>query len=377
MTVQKKKILTVVGTRPEAIKMAVLIKKLSADERFDHRLCLTGQHREMMDVVISFFDLHADYDLDLMKPNQDLYDITSGVALGMRGVLDDYKPDLVLVHGDTTTAFIAALSAFYKKIPVGHVEAGLRTYDFDNPFPEEANRVLISRLATWHFAPTASNHKNLSNELVNLDSIFVTGNTVIDALKHAAEKVQAFSHKVSDKKIVEAFSSGKKIVLITGHRRENFGEKIKNISEAIKYLAQKYEDIFFIYPVHLNPNIKKPVLSILSGFKNIILTEPLDYHDFVFAMKNSWLILTDSGGIQEEAPALGIPVLVMRENTERPEAVDSGTVKLVGSSRQTIIENFQSLIENSTVYNNMKKAINPYGDGQSSEKIIEFLAKNL
>lgn len=354
--------------------MAVLIKKLSADKRFDHRLCLTGQHREMMDVVISFFDLKADYDLDLMKPNQDLFDITSGVALGMRGVLDDFKPDLVLVHGDTSTAFIASLSAFYKRIPVGHVEAGLRTFNLDNPFPEEANRVLISRLATWHFAPTASNHKNLIRENVAPGSILVTGNTVIDALKHAAEKVQEFSPKVSDKKMIDAFSSGKKIVLITGHRRENFGDKIKNISEAIKYLADQHEDIFFIYPIHLNPNIKGPVLSILSGIKNIILTDPLDYHDFVYAMKKSWLILTDSGGIQEEAPSLGIPVLVMRENTERPEAVDAGTVKLVGSSMQTIVDNFQNLIENPTVYDNMKRAINPYGDGHTSAMIVEFLA---
>jgi len=371
--VHKKKILTVIGTRPEAIKMAVLIQKLNADSSIEHKLCLTGQHREMLDVVIAFFKIKADYDLNLMKPNQDLFDITSGVTLGMREVLQDFQPDLVLVHGDTSSAFVTALTCFYQKIKVAHIEAGLRTFNMNNPFPEEANRVLISKLATWHFAPTENNASNLRSEGIKESHIIITGNTVIDALQFAAEKIKTFSDAVEDKTLDSIFSSGKKIVLITGHRRENFGEKIQNICLAIKKLAIKNPDIFFVYPVHLNPNIQEPVLQILSGIENVKLTHPLDYPDFVYAMKKSWMILTDSGGVQEEAPSLGVPVLVMRDNTERPEAVDAGTVKLVGASENAIVENVQSLIQDPSIYQAMKKAINPYGDGKATDRIVEFL----
>jgi UDP-N-acetylglucosamine 2-epimerase (non-hydrolysing) len=380
-----KKILIVFGTRPEAIKMAPVIKELQKDKnKFKSKICVTAQHREMLDQVLEIFDIKPDYDLNIMKPNQDLYDTTSNILLKMKNVLNDFKPDLILVHGDTTTTFATTLAAFYKKIDVGHVEAGLRTGNVYSPWPEEANRKLTGAVAKYHFAPTNTAKENLLKEGIKKENIIVTGNTVIDALFLVLKKIK--KDKNLEKKIIKEINSktnsqfsilNSQFILITGHRRENFGQGFINICEAIKDLAIKYPKMNFIYPVHLNPNVRKPVNEILSSLKNVFLIEPLDYLPFVYLMSKSYLILTDSGGIQEEAPSLGKPVLVMREATERPEAVKAGTVKLVGTNKDKIIKEVSKLIENRDEYEKMSKAINPYGDGNASERIIKFLKENL
>ncbi|THH34569.1 non-hydrolyzing UDP-N-acetylglucosamine 2-epimerase [Neolewinella litorea] len=364
------RILTIIGTRPEAIKMAMLVKALDTVKSFEHRLCVTAQHREMLDQVLDFFEITPDFDLDVMKPGQDLTDITARVLTGLRDLYKIYRPDLILVHGDTSTCLAGALSGFYAGIKVGHVEAGLRTGNLQSPFPEEANRVLVGRLANFHFAPTERNRNNLLNEGINPDCISLTGNTVIDSLRHSSQKVTNFSSAVKDQELKTIFQSGHKILLVTGHRRENFGDGIVNICNALAEIAQTYPDLYLVYPVHLNPNVQKPVHDRLCDYKNIHLTEPLDYPDFVYAMKLSWAILTDSGGVQEEAPSLGIPVLVMRSTTERPEAVDAGTVKLVGADHKAIVNGINDLMCSSSLYKDMSKANNPYGDGNAVERII-------
>lgn len=369
------RILTIFGTRPEAIKMAMLVKKLNQTAGVNHKLCITAQHREMLDQVLNFFEIVPDYDLDLMRPGQDLTDITSRVLLKLRDVFKEFNPDLVLVHGDTTTCFAGALSAFYAGIKVGHVEAGLRTGNLLSPFPEEANRVLVSKIANFHFAPTERNRQNLIIENIDKDKILLTGNTVIDSLHFASKKINSFSNDVKDDRLKAIYNSSNKIVLITGHRRENFGDGFINICNALRTLALKYESIYFVYPVHLNPNVQKPVHEILGDLNNVHLTNPLSYPDFVYAMKNCWAILTDSGGVQEEAPGLGKPVLVMRDNTERPEAVEAGTVKLVGANSKNIIDGISNLIENQDLYNNMARANNPYGDGLAVDRIVSYLMK--
>jgi len=378
----RKKILIVFGTRPEAIKMAPLIKEFEkCKDIFDVKVCVTAQHREMLDQVLEIFEIKPDYDLDIMQSGQDLYDVTSKVLLGMRKVLDDFNPNLVLVHGDTTTTLAASLSAFYKRIPIGHVEAGLRTGNIYSPWPEEVNRVLTTRLAKYHFAPTLKNKENLLKEHICEKNIEVTGNTVIDALFLVLDKIKNNPNlEKYIKKRLKNFGyeiSNKKFVLITGHRRENFGEGFLNICNALKELALKYPDIDFVYPVHLNPNVRKPVNDILSNIKNIYLIEPLDYVPFVYLLSKSYLVLTDSGGIQEEAPSLGKPVLVMRDTTERPEAIEAGTVMLVGTNKNNIVLNVSKLIEDEIYYKKMAYAHNPYGDGYASKKIVKFLLENL
>ena len=380
-----KKVLTVFGTRPEAIKMAPLVKKLEKERVFESKICVTAQHREMLDQVLALFDIQPNYDLNIMKPNQDLYDITSDILQGIKKILEDFKPDLILVHGDTTTTFATTLAAFYKKIDIGHVEAGLRTGNIYSPWPEEANRKLTGALAKYHFAPTKTAKENLLKEGIKEENIIITGNTVIDALFLALEKVKQDENL--EQQIITQINSQinnsefsilhSQFVLITGHRRENFGEGFINICEAIKDLAIKYPEVNFIYPVHLNPNVRKPVNEILSRLDNVFLIEPLDYLPFIYLMSKSYLILTDSGGIQEEAPSLGKPVLVMRNTTERPEAVEAGTVKLVGTDKEKIIREVSKLIEDKNEYDKMSKAINPYGDGKASQKIIKFLRENL
>jgi len=379
-----KKILTVFGTRPEAIKMAPLVKELEKEKAFESRVCVTAQHREMLDQVLEIFDIKPDYDLNIMKPNQDLYDITSNILLGIKEVLDDFKPDLVLVHGDTTTTFATTLASFYKKISIGHVEAGLRTGNIYSPWPEEANRKLTGILAKYHFAPTNTAKKNLLKEGIKEENIIVTGNTVIDALFLVLEKIkqdknleQEIINKINSKISTHYSLLNTNYILITGHRRENFGEGFINICEAIKELAIKYPDFNFVYPVHLNPNVRKPVNEILSNSDNVFLIEPLDYLPFVYLMSKSYLILTDSGGIQEEAPSLGKPVLVMRDTTERPEALEARTVKLVGTDKKKIIKEVSKLIENKDEYDKMSTSINPYGDGMASKRIVEFLKEKL
>ncbi len=374
-----KKILLVFGTRPEAIKMAPLVL---AFQKYSHKIeakvCVTAQHREMLDQVLQIFDITPDYDLNIMRPGQDLYDVTSNILLGMKDVLTEYKPDVVLVHGDTTTTIATALSTFYQKIPVGHVEAGLRTGDIYSPWPEEANRKLTGVLTQYHFAPTLTSQKNLTNEGIKTDNIYVTGNTVIDALFWVLEKIEntnALKKELSQKILTQftAFENDNKFVLITGHRRENFGQGFLNMCNGIKTLAQTHPQVNFVYPVHLNPNVQKPVLELLSGIENIYLIDPLDYEPFVFLMSKAYLILTDSGGIQEEAPSLGKPVLVMRDTTERPEALDAGTVKLVGTNTENIITEVNRLLEDSSAYEKMSQAHNPYGNGKACEKIIKIL----
>jgi len=369
------KILTIFGTRPEAIKMAMLVKRLNECAEINHKLCVTAQHREMLDQVLDFFEITPDYDLDLMKPGQDLTDITCRALMGLRGIYQDFQPDLVLVHGDTTTCFTGALSAFYAGIPVGHVEAGLRTGNLKSPFPEEANRVLVGRLASLHFAPTQRNIDNLLSEGVLPENMVLTGNTVIDSLQFASAKVAAFSDKVSDTTLRSIYESGQKILLITGHRRENFGDGFNQICDALAEVATRYPELYLVYPVHLNPNVQEPVYEQLGHISNIHLTEPLNYPDFVYAMKGSWAILTDSGGVQEEAPGLGKPVLVMRDTTERPEAVEAGTVRLVGADKQAIIKGVSELMESEELYTLMGKAHNPYGDGKAVKRIITFLTE--
>ena len=378
-----KKILLVFGTRPEAIKMAPLVKKLQEmPKAFQTIVCVTGQHREMLDQVLRLFEITPDYDLNIMKPNQDLYDITSRILLGMRDVLKEVQPDIVLVHGDTTTSMAAALAAFYQQIPVGHVEAGLRTGNIYSPWPEEMNRLITGRITTHHFSPTPLARENLLREHVSEEQIIVTGNTVIDALQMVVGKLREdaalageVANRISEMGYdVTRLNSAKRMVLITGHRRENFGEGFLNICHAIKHLAEQYPEVDFVYPMHLNPNVRKPVLEILGeGAENVFLIEPLDYLPFVYMMQHSTLILTDSGGVQEEAPGLGKPVLVMRDTTERPEAVEAGTVLLVGTNREKIEQGVSQLLEDAEMYRRMSEAVNPYGDGLACERIVNKL----
>jgi UDP-N-acetylglucosamine 2-epimerase (non-hydrolysing) len=374
---EQKKILLVFGTRPEAIKMAPLVKALQNESSFCTKVCVTAQHREMLDQVLSIFNITPDYDLNLMKAGQDLYDITSGVLLRMKEVLLDFNPDIVLVHGDTTTTFATSLAAFYQKIKVGHVEAGLRTGNIYSPWPEEANRQLTTQIAAYHFAPTLTSKQNLLKEHVHDKSIVVTGNTVIDALFLALDKIK--NDKALEKKIRDfiqtqyPLKADRKIILVTGHRRENFGQGFINICESLKKLAQDNPSIDIVYPVHLNPNVQKPVNKILSNTCNVFLIDPLQYEAFIYLMSLSFFIITDSGGVQEEAPRLGKPVLVMRDTTERPEALDAGTVKLVGTEPEKIIKEAQKLLDDKNEYKRMSQAHNPYGNGKACQRIIEFI----
>ena len=376
----------VFGTRPEAIKMAPLVKEFQKyPEKFQTIVCVTGQHREMLDQVLHIFDIIPDYDLNIMKQGQDLYDVTARVLTGMRDVLKEACPDLVLVHGDTTTSTATALAAFYQQIPVGHVEAGLRTYNIYSPWPEEMNRQLTGRIATYHFAPTSLSRQNLLAERIKNEQIIVTGNTVIDALYRVVDKMKndqqlnmelqsILRHSGYD---VDRLADDRKLVLITGHRRENFGDGFIHMCTAIKDLAQKYPEIDFVYPMHLNPNVRKPIHEVfgddLSDWGNLFFIEPLEYLSFVFLMEKSTIVLTDSGGIQEEAPGLGKPVLVMRDTTERPEALEAGTVKLVGTDYDRIIYEVSTLLESPEYYERMSKAVNPYGDGQACNRILNAL----
>lgn len=376
-----KKVLLVFGTRPEAIKMAPLVKEFQKYPKdFDTKVCVTAQHREMLDQVLEMFEIKPDYDLNIMKPGQDLYDVTANVLLGLKSVLREFKPDIVLVHGDTTTTSASALAAFYEKIKIGHVEAGLRTGDIYSPWPEEANRLLTGVLANYHFAPTQTSKANLIKENKDEKTITVTGNTVIDGLFLALDKIE--NNQKLKNKILEnineqyKLNEDRKIILVTGHRRENFGEGFINICEALKTVANQNPNIDIVYPVHLNPNIQKPARELLSNVSNVYLLEPLQYESFIYMMSRSYFIITDSGGVQEEAPSLGKPVLVMRDTTERPEAVEAGTVKLVGTDRETIIKEAQRLLDDKTAYEKMSKAHNPYGDGKACKKIVEFLKGN-
>ena len=385
-----KKVMLVFGTRPEAIKMAPLVREFKKyPDVFDTIVCVTGQHREMLDQVLDIFDINPEYDLNIMQQGQDLYDITSKVLYGMRDVLDEAKPDVVLVHGDTTTSTSAALAAFYRQIPVGHVEAGLRTHDIYSPWPEEMNRQITGRIASFNFSPTPLSRKNLLDENVDDDKITVTGNTVIDALHIVVDRIkndkglseELHSLLLSSGYDTNRLNDGRRMVLITGHRRENFGEGFINICNAIKDLSAKYPDVDFIYPMHLNPNVRKPIHQVfgdnLNEIRNMFFIEPLEYLSFVFLMEKSYLVLTDSGGIQEEAPGLGKPVLVMRNTTERPEALESGTVKLVGTDYEKIVTNVSRLLDDSRFYAEMSNAVNPYGDGYASERIVSFLKNHL
>lgn len=379
----KIKILSVFGTRPEAIKMAPLVKALDAGTMFDSKVCVTAQHREMLDQVLELFEITPDYDLGIMQASQDLYDITSGVLLGLREVFKEFMPDLVLVHGDTATTLASTLAAFYQKIPVGHVEAGLRTGDLTSPWPEEANRLLTTRLAAFHFAPTERNRAALVDEKIPDTTITVTGNTVIDALHwvvHKIESIESFKTNV-DTQLIEAGLSidviNKQYILITGHRRENFGIGFEQICLALRNLAEQNESTHFIYPVHLNPNVQEPVKRLLGGLINIHLIKPLGYAPFVQLMRHCYLVLTDSGGVQEEAPGLGKPVLVMRNTTERPEAVTAGTVKLVGTASEVIFSEVQALLDSKLLYESMARSINPYGDGNACNRIVSFIADKI
>lgn len=368
------KILLVFGTRPEAIKMAPLYHQLKNDDRFDVSVCVTGQHRDMLDPVLSLFNIIPDFDLNIMQAGQDLTDVTTKVLVGLRDLFNTYIPDLALVHGDTATTFAASLACYYKKVKVGHIEAGLRTNNLYSPWPEEANRKLTGVLTEFHFSPTENSKINLLKEGVSNNNIFVTGNTVIDALYYIVDKIRN-DNNLRDLllKKFQFLDFNKKIVLITGHRRENFGLGFENICKALSELADQHTSVQFVYPMHLNPNVREPVKKYLSQKSNVFLIEPLDYLPFVFLMDLSYLILTDSGGIQEEAPSLGKPVLVMRDTTERPEAVEAGTVQLVGTHFQTIISSVQDLLDNEELYRKMSHANNPYGDGKASQRIIDFI----
>lgn len=380
-----KKIMLVFGTRPEAIKMAPLVKEFQKyPDQFQTIVCVSGQHREMLDQVLTLFDIKPDYDLKIMKHGQDLYDITSRVLIGMRDVLKETSPDIVLVHGDTTTSTASALAAFYQQIPVGHVEAGLRTYNIYSPWPEEMNRLITSRLSTYNFAPTLLSKQNLLREAIKEESIIVTGNTVIDALHAVVEKIK--KNKDLNKIIINTLKlagydiiklcSGKRLVLITGHRRENFGDGFINICLAIKKLTDTYPDVDFVYPMHLNPNVRKPIKEVFgekNSLPNMFFIEPLDYLPFVYLMEKSTIVLTDSGGIQEEAPGLGKPVIVMRNTTERPEAIEAGTAKLVGTDFNLIVSEVSKLLDDQNYYNQMSKAVNPYGDGMACGRIVKQL----
>ena len=371
-----KKVLLVFGTRPEAIKMCPLVKELQKRSNlFKTTVCVTGQHRELLDQVLNIFDVSPDFDLNIMTPGQDLYDITARVLTGMRDVLNKAKPDIVLVHGDTTTSTATALAAFYQQIPVGHVEAGLRTHNIYSPWPEEMNRQITGRIATYHFAPTLLSRKNLLDEGVSAENIIVTGNTVIDALHWVIQNVLNKEYVPTDPTIISLLQKDKRMVLITGHRRENFGEGFRSICMAIKDLAECYPEVDFVYPMHLNPNVRQPIREIFGNdYKNnLYFAEPLDDLDLVCLMEHSTLVLTDSGGIQEEAPGLGKPVLVMRDTTERPEALKAGTVRLVGTSRDLIVREVSQLLNDKVYYETMSKAINPYGDGKACKRIIEKL----
>lgn len=374
---QIKKILIVFGTRPEAIKMAPLVKAFKAETSFETRVCVTAQHREMLDQVLEIFDITPDFDLNIMKPGQDLYDITSNVLLGMRSVLADLRPDIVLVHGDTTTTLAASLAAFYQKIKIGHVEAGLRTGDIYSPWPEEANRQLTSQIATYHFAPTQTSKENLLNENIDSKRIVITGNTVIDALFLALKKIN--TEQKLERRILESikerfpFDESRKLVLVTGHRRENFGQGFIDICLSLKTLAENNPEIEIVYPVHLNPNVQKPVHEILGDVPNVYLIKPLQYESFIYLMNRSYFIITDSGGVQEEAPSLGKPVLVMRDTTERPEALEAGTVRLVGTDSKRILQEGQGLLDDVLEYKKMSQAHNPYGDGNACQRIVDFI----
>lgn len=382
-----KKIMLVFGTRPEAIKMAPLVKEFQKyPEVFQTVVCVTGQHREMLDQVLKIFDIIPDYDLNIMQQGQDLYDVTARVLMGMRDVLKQVQPDVVLVHGDTTTSTASALAAFYQQIPVGHVEAGLRTHNIYSPWPEEMNRLITGRIATYHFSPTLLSCRNLLDEGVKKDAITVTGNTVIDALYLVIDKIK--SNEALDSELAEILKKsgydvnrlqeGKKLVLITGHRRENFGDGFISMCTAIKVLTKKYPGVDFVYPMHLNPHVRKPIHEVfgedLSDLGNMFFIEPLEYLAFVYLMEKSMIVLTDSGGIQEEAPGLGKPVLVMRDTTERPEALDAGTVKLVGTNYDKILNEVSALLDDTAYYERMSKAVNPYGDGMACGRIVSALS---
>ena len=381
-----KKVMLVFGTRPEAIKMAPLVKEFEKHPNdFETIVCVTGQHRQMLDQVLQLFEIKPQYDLNIMKQGQDLYDVTARVLVGMRDVLKEVQPDVVLVHGDTTTSMAAALAAFYQQIPVGHVEAGLRTHNIYSPWPEEMNRQMTGRMATYNFSPTPLSRQNLLEEKVCERTITVTGNTVIDALYWVVDKIkntESLSAELTTKLKtagydVDRLSTGKKLVLITGHRRENFGDGFINMCTAIRDLTNKYPDVDFVYPMHLNPNVRKPIHEVfgedLSNLGNMFFIEPLEYLEFVFLMEKCNIVLTDSGGIQEEAPGLGKPVLVMRDTTERPEALEAGTVKLVGTDYDKIVSEVSMLLENKEYYDTMSKAVNPYGDGLACGRIVESL----
>ena len=381
-----KTILLIFGTRPEAIKMCPLVNAFKQySNEFRTLVCVTGQHREMLDQVLHIFDVVPDYDLNIMKVGQDLYDVTSRVLIGLRDVLKEVKPDVVLVHGDTTTSTAAALAAFYQQIPVGHVEAGLRTYNIYSPWPEEMNRQITSRIATYHFAPTSLSKQNLLRENVSDEHILITGNTVIDALYMIIERLKSdvTLQKEQEQVLLKAgydvarLSEGKRLVLITGHRRENFGDGFIRMCTAMKDLSEKYPDVDFVYPMHLNPNVRKSIHEVfgedLTLLTNFFFIEPLQYLEFVYLMEKSTIVLTDSGGIQEEAPGLGKPVLVMRDTTERPEALASGTVHLVGTDYDKIMSEVSTLLDDEVAYNNMSQAVNPYGDGHACERIVKYL----
>lgn len=370
----KIKNLIIFGTRPEAIKMAPLVKEFQKDDSFETKVCVTAQHREMLDQVLDFFNIKPDYDLDLMKPNQNLYSLTSDIIIKLKPILEDFNPDYVYVHGDTTTTMAASIAAFYSGAKVCHIEAGLRTHNKRSPFPEEINRQVTGRIADYHFAPTLKSKSNLLAENVKEESILVTGNTVIDALLDSSSRVEELNNDEINflKNLV---NTEKKIILVTGHRRENHGQGFINICEALKEIALLHDNVQIIYPVHLNPNVKKPVHEILTGIKNISLIDPIAYPAFVWLMSKSYMIITDSGGVQEEAPSLGKPVLVMRDSTERPEAVEAGTVILVGTNKDRIVDETHRLLEGDVQYKLMSELHNPYGDGKACEKIVEFIRK--
>lgn len=383
-----KSVMLTFGTRPEAIKMAPLVREFRKyPEKFKTTVCVTGQHRQMLDQVLDIFGIIPDYDLNIMRSGQDLYDVTARVLTGMRDILTGNAPDMVLVHGDTTTSTAAALAAFYRQIPVGHIEAGLRTHNIYSPWPEEMNRQLTGRIASWHFSPTPLSRENLLRENIPGERILVTGNTVIDALYMVVERINTDHNlrKSLEKGLLQAgydtsrLEGGRRLVLITGHRRENFGTGFINICEAIKELTRRFPEVDFVYPMHLNPNVRQPIHKVfgdsLQGLGNMFFIEPLEYLSFVLLMERSCLVLTDSGGIQEEAPGLGKPVLVMRDTTERPEAVEAGTVRLVGTDYGRITSEVSTLLNDSTAYDSMSKAVNPYGDGQACPRIVGFIDK--
>ncbi|WP_330745522.1 non-hydrolyzing UDP-N-acetylglucosamine 2-epimerase [Chryseobacterium sp. CP-77] len=370
----KTKHLIIFGTRPEAIKMAPLVKEFLQRDDFEAKVCVTAQHREMLDQVLDFFEIKPDYDLNLMKPNQNLYTLTADIITGLRPILEEFKPDFVYVHGDTTTTMAASIASFYAGAKVCHVEAGLRTHNKRSPFPEEINRQVAGRISDYHFAPTEQSKQNLLNENIKNENILVTGNTVIDALLDSTERVSTLSNNNEIDYLKSIVDSSKRLILVTGHRRENHGEGFINICEALKEIAINNPDVQVIYPVHLNPNVKEPVYKILSGIDNIHLISPLAYPAFVWLMNKSYMIITDSGGVQEEAPSLGKPVLVMRDTTERPEAVDAGTVILVGTDKNKIVSETQSLLDNGERYQSMSELHNPYGDGKACKRIVDFIS---